>query len=124
MTHWALLGSLALVCALGGCGDQDTGGESPIEGSELTIKQPADGAWFDQGQEVEFVAQVRRADGSEASADGVLWSTEGWSAEGAVVRTSDLPPGILDITAATEVEGEHLSATVQISVYATGDPGR
>ncbi len=112
-----------LVLAACGGGDEagDTGGAPAIT---LRIDLPHDGAWYDEGEPVDFAVSAWRPDGSEAEVTAATWTlTDGarteWSAEGVSFTATDLPPGDLEITCTAEAEGQDLEATVNIQVWAT-----
>jgi len=109
---------LALLVAVA-CGDKGDDTAGGAEGHPtLQIDAPVDGAWFDQGDEIEFSASGRSADGADADVVDAVWTTEGWTQSGASFTATDLPPGVLDIALDATVDGEALTATVSISVYA------
>jgi hypothetical protein len=111
---------VAASLVMGGCGE---GEEEVVEPPYLRLESPQDGAWLDEGEIVRFEIQGRTAQHAPVDVEDVIWMAEGWSADGAVVETDALPPGILDVQVSGTVEGHPLSLDFQITVWAQADTG-
>lgn len=113
------MGGWLALAVMVGCGDEGSDTAQAQGWTMLIIESPADGSWFDQGGDVEFLATGRSAGGAEAEVIDAVCSTEGWTQTGASFTASDLPPGNLDILLEASVDGEVLTASVEVTVWAT-----
>jgi hypothetical protein len=84
----------------------------------LRILSPEDGDWYDLGDEVLLEAEAWNGDGSEADLSTMSWTVDTWSGEGNSLATTELPAGTLLIEASAQVDGQAVSDSVEISVWA------
>jgi hypothetical protein len=113
MRRIAVLTSLLLAA----CGDKAQDSAAPGTPT-LTITAPIDGAWLDEGAEVTLSAVGRDGSGAEIDLSGLAWSTGGWAVEGNDLVVTDLPAGNHTLEAQILIEGEVVSDSVDISVFA------
>ncbi len=122
-----LLMATLLLPLVSACGDKDddTAASVPAGSPSLKVTSPQDGAWYDEGQEIVFSVEGRDASGAQVEATDVTWTTEGWSDVGAEVSTNALPPDAHDFTVEGTVDGEVLTETFEVTIWAasTNDTG-
>lgn len=115
MRHIAALTTLLLA----GCADKEA--DSGFVGTPtLSITSPSDGAWLDEGAEVTLSAAGRNGAGAVANLSDLAWSTGDWAVEGNDVVVTDLPAGNHTLEAQVLIEGELVSDSVEITVFANG----
>ena len=95
-----------------------TEGDSSVMDAGIRIVTPADGAWFDLGDEVALEAEAWQVGGEAIDLDTAVWAVDGWTEEGNPLLTSELPPGNLTLQVRGEVDGETLTDSVEIAVWA------
>lgn len=111
--------ALLLALLLGGCDPKPE--DSALPGTpSLTIVEPSDGAWLDEGADVVLRAIGRDASGSEIELSDLAWSTGSWAVEGNDLTVSDIPPGNQTLEAQVLIDGAVVSDSVDISVFASG----
>ena len=106
---------LALSMVLG-CSETPQDSAQPEPG--LAITSPDDGAWLDLGTEVTLEAEAWSADGSDADASAVQWQIGEWTGQGSPLSTTDLPAGSWTVEASLELEGQTVTDSVEVSVWA------
>ena len=115
MRHIAALTALLLTA----CGDKAT--DSGTTGTPtLTITSPSDGAWLDEGAEVTLSAVGRHGSGVTANMSDLAWSAGDWAMEGNDLVVTDLPAGNLTLDAQVLIDGEVVTDSVEITVFASG----
>ena len=58
------------------------------------------------------------ADGSDADASAVQWQIGEWTGQGSPLSTTELPAGSWTVEASLELEGQMVTDSVEISVWA------
>ena len=79
---------------------------------------PEDGAWLDLGAEVTLEAEAWTADGSDVDASAVQWQIGEWTGQGSPLSTTELPAGSWTVEASLELEGQAVTDSVEVSVWA------
>ncbi|MEC7949573.1 MAG: hypothetical protein VX265_18545 [Myxococcota bacterium] len=111
--------ALLLALLLSSCDTKP--GDSALPGApSLTIVEPPDGAWLDEGAEVVLRAVGRDATGAEIELSDLAWSTGSWAVEGNDLTVTDIPPGNQTLEAQVLIDGAVVSDSVDISVFASG----
>lgn len=113
--------TIAVMLLLAGCGDKATD-SAAAQPPTLTITAPADGAWLDEGAEVTLSAVGRDGTGASIPLSALAWSTGAWAVEGNDLVVTDLPAGNHTLEAQVLIDGEVVSDSVDITVFA--DAGR
>ena len=106
---------LALSMVLG-CSEAPLDSAQPEPG--LAITSPEDGAWLDLGAEVTLEVDAWSAEGSDVDASSVQWQVDEWTGQGSPLSTTELPAGSWTLEASLQLEGQTVTDSVEISVWA------
>jgi hypothetical protein len=92
----------------------DSGGSSATEVA-VQIRSPADGATFDFGESVDFVAKATK-DGSAAEIKSATWTVGDVTEKGAEVSIDDLPSGTWDVEVSAVIGKKTATDTISITI--------
>lgn len=119
MSRWIPLCVWLVAC--GGKGGDSAGGGTVVAAAPyMNILSPTPGEYLDVGDAVTLEAEGRVGDGSLAAVEAVTWSSDDgvFTAEGNPVTVTELHGGVYALAAEGVVNGEPVSASVDVVVYA------
>ncbi len=86
----------------------------------MNILSPTNGEFIDEGQEVLLEAEGRLGTGELGDLTDVVWASDDgvYTVEGNALVVTDLHAGLYTLNASGVVDGQAVSAAVEVAVYA------
>lgn len=112
---FALVAALFPLACSGSSDDGSGGGGGGNGVAELTIASPTAGSEWELGEAVPLEVTATKA-GRDVPAQGVQWTIGDWAGQGASTEATGLLPGEHTVTATATVDGEEVTASVDITV--------
>lgn len=119
MRSWIWATAVLVACG-GKDGDSGSGGTTVPSTPYMNILSPTPGEFLDEGQEVLLEAEGRTGEGALSPLSEVTWTSDDgvYAVDGNALSVTDLPAGVYALVAEGTVEGQVVSDSVEVVVYA------